>query len=43
MSTETGLDGKPITWLTTYADVRDAFKRPELLQASYARLIAAIE
>jgi len=35
MSTETGLDGKPITWLTTYAEVRDVFKRPELLQASH--------
>lgn len=35
MSPETALKGKPVTWLTTYAEVRDAFKTPELLQTSY--------
>lgn len=35
MSPETALQGKAVTWLTTYAEVRDAFKTPELLQTSY--------
>jgi cytochrome P450 len=35
MSPEEALKGKPVTWLTSYAEVRDAFKNPELLQTSY--------
>lgn len=35
MSPEAALKEKPVTWLTTYAEVRDAFKRPGLLQISY--------
>ena len=35
MSPEAALKGKAVTWLTTYAEVRDAFKTPELLQTSY--------
>lgn len=35
MSPETALQGKLVTWLTTYAEVRDAFKTPALLQTSY--------
>ena len=35
MAPETALNGKPVTWLTTYAEVREAFKRDELLQISY--------
>jgi cytochrome P450 len=35
MSPEEALKGKPVTWLTSYAEVRDAFKNPALLQTSY--------
>jgi cytochrome P450 len=35
MSPEEALKGKPVTWLTSYAEVRDAFKNPGLLQTSY--------
>lgn len=34
-STSTRAGGAAITWLTSYEEVREAFKRPELLQASY--------
>jgi len=35
MLPETGPGGVPVTWLTGYDEVRDAFKRSSLLQTSY--------
>ena len=35
VSPETALKGKAVTWLTAYAEVREAFKNPALLQSSY--------
>ncbi len=35
VSPETALKGKAVTWLTGYAEVREAFKNPALLQSSY--------
>jgi cytochrome P450 len=35
MSPEEALKGKQVTWLTSYSEVRDAFKNPGLLQTSY--------